>query len=101
MVFVFVEEVREFFLLRKEVLEFVFGFFVMVLGVVSDKVLVGKIKSNLFDELFRMGRRLLDVKKGGDEGVGEDDDVVVLGFIGLFMGFGKRFYEMGFFFDCC
>lgn len=98
---VFVEEVREFLPLRKEVLEVVFGPFVMVLGVVSDKVLVGKIKSNLFDELLKMGRRLLDVKKGGDEGVGEDDDVVVLGSIGLSMGFGKRFYEMGSSPDCC
>ncbi|CAN6863610.1 unnamed protein product [Brassica oleracea] len=97
---VFVEEVREFLPLRKEVLELVFGPFVMVLGIVSDKVLVGKIKSNLFDELLKMGRRLLDVKKGGDEGVAEDDDVVVLGSIALSMEFGKRFYEMGSSPDC-
>lgn len=101
---VFVEEVRSFLPLRKEVLEILFGLFVRVMGVVSDKVLVGKIKSNLFDELLKMGRRLVDVKKSGDgddEGVvAEDDDVVVLGSIALSMEFGKRFYEMGSSPDC-
>ncbi|KAJ0266471.1 hypothetical protein HA466_0004740 [Hirschfeldia incana] len=99
---VFIEEVREFLPLRKEVLEVLIGPFVMVLGVVCDKVLVGKIKSNLFDELLMFGRRLVDVKKSGgdEEGVGEDDDVVVLGSIGLCMEFGKRFYEMGSSPDC-
>ena len=48
----FVEEVRPFLPLRKEVLEVVFGPFVVVMGVVSDKVLVGKVKSCLFDELL-------------------------------------------------
>ncbi|KAG2300039.1 hypothetical protein Bca4012_011621 [Brassica carinata] len=98
---VFIEEVRSFLPLRKEVLEILLGPFVMVLGVVSDKVLVGKIKSNLFDELLKNGKRLVDVKKsGGDDGVAEDDDVVVLGSIALSMEFGKRFYEMGSSPDC-
>ncbi|CAH8352379.1 unnamed protein product [Eruca vesicaria subsp. sativa] len=98
---VFVEEVRGFLPVRKEVLEVLFGPFVMVIGVVSDKVLVGKIKSNVFDEFVKMGRRLVDVRKdGGGDGVSEDDDVVVLGSIGLSMEFGKRFYEIGSSPDC-
>ncbi|KAF8113420.1 hypothetical protein N665_0050s0070 [Sinapis alba] len=96
----FVEELRSFLPLRKEVLELLFAPFVMVLGVVNDKVLVGKIKSNLFDELLKMGKRLVDVKKSGDDGVSEDDDVVVLGSIALSMEFAKRFYEMGSSPDC-
>ncbi|WZY80858.1 hypothetical protein YC2023_027242 [Brassica napus] len=68
----FVEEVRPFLPLRKEVLEVVFGPFVN-------------------------GKRLVDVKKCGSD----DDDVVVLGSIALCMEFGKRFYEMGSSPDCC
>ncbi|KAF3542595.1 hypothetical protein DY000_02000911 [Brassica cretica] len=99
----FVEEVRPFLPLRKEVLEVVFGPFVVVMGVVSDKVLVGKIKSCLFDELLKNGKKLVDVKKcGGDGGVcEEEDDVVVLGSVALSMEFAKRFYEMGSSPDCC
>ncbi|CAF1698084.1 unnamed protein product [Brassica napus] len=67
-------------------------------------VLVGKIKSCLFDELLKNGKRLVEVKKcGGDGGVceEEEDDVVVLGSVALSMEFGKRFYEMGSSPDCC
>ena len=100
----FVEEVRPFLPLRKEVSEVVFAPFVVVMGVVDDKVLVGKIKSCLFDELLKNGKRLVEVKKcGGDGGVceEEEDDVVVLGSVALSMEFGKRFYEMGSSPDCC
>ncbi|KAJ0261268.1 hypothetical protein HA466_0044200 [Hirschfeldia incana] len=98
---VFVEEVRRFLPLRKEVLEVVLGPFVVVMGVVDDKVLVGKIKSCLFDVLLRNGKRLVDVKKCGSECEEGDDDVVVLGSVALCMEFGKRFYEMGSSPDCC
>ncbi|KFK26287.1 hypothetical protein AALP_AA8G228200 [Arabis alpina] len=96
----FVEELRSFLPLKKEVLELLFVPFVKVLGVVSDKVLVVKIKSNMFDELLKMGKKLLDVKKSGNDAVSEDDDVVVLGSIALSMEFAKRFYEMGSSEDC-
>ncbi|KAL0843395.1 hypothetical protein Bca101_016640 [Brassica carinata] len=95
----FVEEIRPFLPLRKEVSEVVFGPFVVVMGVVDDKVLVGKIKSCLFDELLKMGKRLIDVKK--KSGSDDDDDDVVLGSFALSMEFGKRFYEMGCSPDCC
>lgn len=96
----FVEELRPFLPLRKDVLELVFAPFVTVLGVVNDKVLVGKIKSNMFDELLKMGKKLLDIKKSGNDAESEDDDVVVLGSIALSMEFAKRFYEMGSSPDC-
>ncbi|CAN6806346.1 unnamed protein product [Brassica oleracea] len=60
-------------------------------------VLVGKIKSCLFDELLKNEKRLVKVKKCG----GDDDDVVVLGSVALSMEFAKRFYEMGSSPDCC
>ncbi|KAL1189097.1 hypothetical protein V5N11_032514 [Cardamine amara subsp. amara] len=96
----FVEELRPFLPLRKEVLELLFAPFVTILGVVNDKILVGKIKSNLFDELLKMGKKLLVVKKSGNDAESEDDDVVVLGSIALSMDFAKRFYEMGSSPDC-
>ncbi|EOA22430.1 hypothetical protein CARUB_v10003075mg [Capsella rubella] len=91
----FVEELRPFLPLRKEVLELLFTPFVTILGLVKDKMLVGKIKSNLFDELLKMGKKLLLIKISGNDEVPEDDIVVILGSIVLSMDFAKRFYEMG------
>ncbi|XP_010420900.1 PREDICTED: ribosomal RNA processing protein 1 homolog [Camelina sativa] len=96
----FVEELRPFLPLKREVLELLIAPFVKILGVVNDKILVGKIKSNLFDELLKMGKKLLLIKKSGSDEVPEDDDVVVLGSIALSMEFAKRFYEMGSSPDC-
>ncbi|KAK4839395.1 hypothetical protein QYF36_021638 [Acer negundo] len=91
---IFVDELRPFLPLKREVLEELFIPFVLVLGKVKDKVLVGKIKNCVFDELSMKGSRLLEVKKSGED---EDsgDDVVVLGTIGLVMGFSTKFFEMG------
>ncbi|KAM7273822.1 hypothetical protein ACFE04_028486 [Oxalis oulophora] len=98
---VFLEELRVFLPVKKEVLEVVVvDPFVAVLGKVNDKVLVGKIKNGLFDEFLSNGRKLLN---GREELKGEgelNEDVVVLGSIGLVMGFAKRFYEAGSSVDC-
>ncbi|KAG5233799.1 embryo defective protein [Salix suchowensis] len=84
---VFVEELKGFLPVKEAVLEVFFGNFLGVMGKVSDKVLLGKIKSNVFDLLLRMGKELLEV--------------VVLGSIALVMGFSKRFYELGSSVECC
>lgn len=97
---VFVEEIRAFLPLRKEVVEDIFGPFVSVMGIVRDKVLVGKIKSNVFDVLLKMGRRLLDVKKSGGQ-VDSSDEVVLLGTIAIVMGFSGKFFELGSSVECC
>ncbi|MBA0838561.1 hypothetical protein Goarm_004370 [Gossypium armourianum] len=97
---IFLEEIRPFFPLRKEVVEVLLEPFVGILGKVGDKVLVGKIRSNVFDVLVKTGRRLLELKQSGDE-VDESDDVVVFGTIGLVMGFSTKFYELGSSVDCC
>ncbi|KAJ6359279.1 hypothetical protein OIU76_000913 [Salix suchowensis] len=97
---VFVEELKGFLPVKEAVLEVFFGNFLSVMGKVSDKVLLGKIKSNVFDLLLRMGKELLEVKMKGDD-VGDNDEVVVLGSIALVMGFSKRFYELGSSVECC
>ncbi|XVF39766.1 hypothetical protein PTKIN_Ptkin01aG0058800 [Pterospermum kingtungense] len=96
---VFLEEIRPFLPIKKEVVEVLLEPFVGVTGKVSDKVLVGKIRSNVFDVFVKMGRRLLELKRSGDE-VDEGDDVVVLGTIGLVMGFSTKLYELGSSVDC-
>ncbi|KAK8625911.1 hypothetical protein V6N13_057068 [Hibiscus sabdariffa] len=97
---VFLEEIRPFLPLRKEVVEVLLEPFVGILGKVGDKVLVGKIRSNVFDVFVERGRRLLELKSSEVE-VDDGDDVVVLGAISLVMGFSTKFYELGSSVDCC
>ncbi|KAE8674576.1 hypothetical protein F3Y22_tig00111745pilonHSYRG00142 [Hibiscus syriacus] len=96
---VFLEEIRPFLPLRKEIVEVLFEPFVGILGKVGDKVLVGKIRSNVFDVFVRMGRSFLELKRSEGE-VDDGDDVVVLGTISLLMGFSTKFYELGSSVDC-
>ncbi|GAV90324.1 Nop52 domain-containing protein [Cephalotus follicularis] len=96
---VFVEELRPFLPLRKEIVEVLFRPFVSVMGLVPDKVLLGKIKSNVFDVFLEIGRQLLEVRKSGAV-VDPSNDVVVLGSIGLVIGFSSYFYELGSSADC-
>ncbi|XP_028782955.1 ribosomal RNA processing protein 1 homolog isoform X1 [Neltuma alba] len=97
---IFLEELRPFLPIRSQVLEVLFKPFITVMGKLPDKVLLGKIKSNMFDELLKMAKRLLEVKKAGDE-IDSGDDVLVLGTIGLVMGFSMKFYELGSSPECC
>ncbi|GMI77280.1 hypothetical protein like AT5G20600 [Hibiscus trionum] len=97
---VFLEEIRPFLPLRKEIVEILLEPFVGILGKVSDKVLVGKIRSNVFDVFVERGRRLLELKRSAGE-VDDGDNVVVLGTISLVMGFSTKFYELGSSVDCC
>ncbi|KAI9122838.1 hypothetical protein K1719_005727 [Acacia pycnantha] len=97
---IFLEELRPFLPIRSQVLEVLFKPFITVMGKLPDKVLLAKIKSNIFDELLKMGKRLLEVKKAGGE-VDSGDDVMVLGTIALVMGFSMKFYELGSSPECC
>ncbi|GKV20027.1 hypothetical protein SLEP1_g30207 [Rubroshorea leprosula] len=93
---VLLEEIRPFFPVRKEVLEVLLEPLVRVMGRVTDKVLVTKIKSNVFDVLIKTGRSLLEFKKSETEvEVDSSNDLVVLGTIALVMGFSSKFYELG------
>ncbi|QCD80301.1 ribosomal RNA processing protein 1 homolog isoform X1 [Vigna unguiculata] len=92
---VFLEELRPFLPLKQQVLEVLLKPFISALGRVHDKVLVGKIRSGVFDLLLKNGKALLGVKKSGGEVVDSSDEVVVLGTVALTMGFSGRLYEMG------
>ncbi|KAK7329704.1 hypothetical protein VNO77_23879 [Canavalia gladiata] len=96
---VFLEELRSFLPLKQQVLEVLFKPFVSAMGKFSDKVLLGKIKSGVFDVLLQMGKRLLEVKKAGEE-ADSGDDIVVFGTIALVMGFSGKFYELGSSVEC-
>lgn len=96
---VFLEELVGFLPLRAEIIEVMFKPFMSVMAKCQDKILVGKVKSNLFDVLLKMGRSLLESRKSGEESVG-DDKAVLLGPMGLKMGFSGKFYELGTSSDC-
>ncbi|XP_027071394.1 ribosomal RNA processing protein 1 homolog [Coffea eugenioides] len=99
---VFLDELKGFKvpLARKEVVQCLFKPFFSVMGRSLDKVLVGKVKSCVFDTLLDGGRALLQRKKNGvDEKDGEIGDML-LGLIALKMGFSGRLYEVGASPDC-
>lgn len=99
---VFLDELRvfNFPLARKEVVDYLFRPFFTVMGRSLDKILVGKVKSYVFDELLRMGRKLLEKKKTGAEFNASEKGDELLGTIALKMGFTGRFYEVGSAPDC-
>uniref|UniRef100_A0A2P2JFX2 Uncharacterized protein MANES_02G080100 n=1 Tax=Rhizophora mucronata TaxID=61149 RepID=A0A2P2JFX2_RHIMU len=93
---VFLEELRAFLPLSKPVVEVLLCPFVSLMAKVPDKILLAKIKTSIFDPLLKTGKKLLEVKKSGEDGdLDAGDDVVVLGSIPLALGFSTRFYELG------
>ncbi|KAL8136386.1 hypothetical protein V2J09_002387 [Rumex salicifolius] len=96
---VFCEEIKPFLPLRLEVLNVLFRPFVSVLGRTDNRVLSGKLKSDMFGYLVKSGRGLLEVKKSGNE-VDSKDERVLYGTIALAMEFSLRFYELGSSPDC-
>ena len=85
--------------MSKEVIGIILGHFVDVMGKVQNKVLLGKIKNNVFDMILELGNELLEVKKcRGD--IDSGDDTVLLGSIGLCFRFSAKFYELGSAVEC-
>ncbi|KAL5570355.1 hypothetical protein UlMin_026930 [Ulmus minor] len=64
---IFLEEMSSFFPLQLEVLDVLLGPFLSVMEKIPDKVLLGQIKSNMFDVLLRKWTKLLEVKKSGED----------------------------------
>ncbi|XP_065850221.1 uncharacterized protein [Euphorbia lathyris] len=91
---IFLEELRPFLPLNKLVVDVLLGPFVSTMGKVQDKILLGKIKSNVFDKLLKMGDNFLQIKKSMVD-VDSGDDAVVLGSIAWALGFSAKFYELG------
>lgn len=95
---VFLDEVKGYLPLDIERYEILFKPLFSVMRVCEDKVLIGKIKSNVFETLLCMGKSLLEKKKKGEEDI--EDEVVNLGTIALKMGFAGKFFELGSGSDC-
>ncbi|KAL5542969.1 hypothetical protein UlMin_010679 [Ulmus minor] len=88
--FIFLEEMSSFFPLQLEVLDVLLVPFLSFMEKILDKVLLGKIKSNMFDVLLTKGTKLLEVKKSV-ENVHSGNNIVFFGSIALNMGFaGNR-----------
>ncbi|XP_057971335.1 uncharacterized protein LOC131160049 [Malania oleifera] len=91
---ILLEELKPFLPVRAETLEALFQPFLSVMGKSSNKVLVAKIKSNVFDVLVKMGKTLLEVKKLGNE-IDAGSDMVLFGTIALTINFATKFYDLG------
>lgn len=89
---VFLDEFKGFVPVRKEVSWVLFGVFFDVMGKCQDKVLIGKIKSNVFEVLVKKGRELLERKKVGEE---VENETLRVGSLALSMGFAEKFFELG------
>lgn len=88
---VFLQELTPFLPLKLSVLEMLFRPFFSAVVKLRDKVLVGKIRSGFFDVLLMNGKKLLEVRKSGEEC---DGDVVNLGTIAVVMGFSSKLFEL-------
>lgn len=100
---VFLDELKGCFVpVRREVVDLLFRPFFGVMGRSLDKVLIGKVRGLVFEELVRIGKCLLDRKRDGMGVEGEEDeyDDLAFGLIAMRMGFAARFYEIGSSADC-
>lgn len=99
---VFLQEIRGFNvpLERKEVVDCLFRPFFNVLQKSLDKILIGKVKSYVFDELLNMGKELLKKKIAGTDVDKSQMGEVLLGTIALKLGFSDRLYGVGSAPDC-
>ncbi|KAJ9172933.1 hypothetical protein P3X46_016120 [Hevea brasiliensis] len=97
--FVFLEELRSFLPLSKQVIDVLLGPFLSAIGKVQDKILLAKIKSDVFVCLLKMGNKLLEVKKSKVD-VETGDDALMLGSITLTLEFSAEFCELGSAVEC-
>jgi ribosomal RNA-processing protein 1 len=89
---VFLDELTPFLPVNLCVLEVLFRPFFYAMVKLNDKVLLGKIRSCFFDVLLMNGKRLLEVKKNGDEDC--NGDVVNLGTVAIVMLFSSKLFEL-------
>ncbi|KAL0404618.1 UNVERIFIED_CONTAM: Ribosomal RNA processing protein 1B [Sesamum radiatum] len=92
---VFLEELKGVgFPVRKGVGDVILRPFFEVLMRSKDRILLGKLKSCVFDELVKLGKEILAKKR-----MGVDCDVL-LGVVALRMGLSSRFYDVGSSVEC-
>ncbi|XP_047943317.1 ribosomal RNA processing protein 1 homolog [Salvia hispanica] len=86
------------FPVQKEVVDLILGPFFAVLMRGTDKILLGKVKSNMFDELVKAGTELLLKRKLGEDC--ESNGNALLGVVALRMGLSAKLYEVTSSADC-
>ncbi|XP_043719847.1 ribosomal RNA processing protein 1 homolog isoform X2 [Telopea speciosissima] len=96
---IFLDELKPFLPIRREALDALLSPFFSVMMKSADKVQLNKIKSSMFGCLLRNGRKLLDLRKSGDD-VDSSDEVVLFGTIALNLGLSSKFFDMGSSSDC-
>ncbi|PIN02669.1 Nucleolar protein NOP52/RRP1 [Handroanthus impetiginosus] len=97
---VFLDELKGVgFPVRKEVVDMILRPFFEVMMRGKDKILLGKLKSCVFDELVKVGKDILAKKRMGADWHEKDGDVL-LGVVALRMGLSGRFYEVGSSVEC-
>ncbi|KAK1269646.1 hypothetical protein QJS04_geneDACA013898 [Acorus gramineus] len=88
---VFLDEVLGFLPVPIETLDVFLRPFITVLERSTDKVMLNKIKTRIFDRLLLSGRKLIDLKKTGDCEV--DREVERFGTVALKLGISKKFFD--------
>ncbi|KAG5594723.1 hypothetical protein H5410_035955 [Solanum commersonii] len=97
---VFLDELKGCFIpVQDDVVVCLFKPFLSVLGKSEDKIMVGKVKNCVFEELLKIGRSLLERRKEGVEGDESYGDVA-FGVIALKTRFSGKFFEVGSSLDC-
>lgn len=96
---VFLEELKPFLPVGTETLSILFKPFTDAMVKSVDKVLVAKIKSNMFEFLLKFGKSLLQLRKAGGD-VDSEDATAVFGPIAFSLGFSAKFYNLGSSPDC-
>ncbi|KAK6127082.1 hypothetical protein DH2020_039166 [Rehmannia glutinosa] len=97
---VFLEELKGVgFPVTKEVVDVMLGPFFAVMMSSKDRILLGKVKSCLFDELVKMGKEML-AKSKMEVDCDEKGGDMLLGVVALKMGLSERFFQVGSSVDC-
>ncbi|XP_073274484.1 uncharacterized protein [Primulina huaijiensis] len=81
------------FPVMQEVVDLILRPFFAVMMRSKDRILLGKVKSCVFDELVKVGKGLLEKKRKGVSCKEDEEDV--LGVVALRMGLSGRLYEIG------
>ncbi|MQL85925.1 hypothetical protein Taro_018451 [Colocasia esculenta] len=92
---IFLDEIKEFLPIALGTMDELLKPFFAVLGRSSDKVLVNKIKVNIFDRLLRNGVTYLEHLKAGDEGgLDSGSEVEKMGKIALCLSLSTKLFDL-------
>uniref|UniRef100_A0A0E0H6Y0 Ribosomal RNA processing protein n=1 Tax=Oryza nivara TaxID=4536 RepID=A0A0E0H6Y0_ORYNI len=91
---VFLDELSPVLPVSLQTMEVLLSPFFAVLEKSSDRVMVAKVKSSVFERFLESGKQLLEMAKKG-EGVEKGSADEKIGKVGLLFGFSKRFSDIG------